>query len=72
MSHLPHTLDEVIGNRRRSAEEIAGELAKSPAFHAAIDRAIAQTEQHPGGSRHFGRSVRLALAHELVDGRQEE
>jgi hypothetical protein len=72
MSHHPHTLDEVIGARRRSAEEIAGELAKSPVFHAALDRAIAQSDQNAGGSRHFGRSVRLALAYELVEGRLEE
>jgi hypothetical protein len=65
-----HTLDEVIGDRPRTAEEIAADLAKSPAFLSAVGRAVAEASRECGHG--FSARVRQALGHDLLDGRIEE
>jgi len=41
----PHSLDEVIGTKPRNGTEVAADLARSPAFTAAIDRAVAESNK---------------------------
>ena len=68
MALQPHDIDDVIGGKKRPAEEIAADLAQSQAFKELVARAVHQSDELPpdvcGAS--FGQQVRVAIGRDLL------
>lgn len=69
MALQPHAIDEVIGDKKRSAHDIAKSISESSQFLAMIEKATKSSEELPPGimGPSFSQQVRVAIAHDLLN-----
>lgn len=69
MALQPHPIDDVIGNKKRSAREIAKSISESSQFLAVIEKATKASEELPPGvmGPSFSQQVRVAIANDLLN-----
>lgn len=69
MALQPHVIDRVIGDKKRSAREIAKSISESSEFLEVIEKATKSAEELPPGvmGPSFSQQVRVAIANDLLN-----
>ncbi len=69
MALPPHAIDKVIGDKKRSAQEIAKSIAESKEFLKVVEKAVNASDELPPGvmGASFSQQVRVAIANDLLN-----
>jgi hypothetical protein len=69
MAMQPHAIDKAIGDKKRSAREIAKSISESSQFLEVVEKATKSSEELPPGimGPSFSQQVRIAIANDLLN-----